>query len=158
MHCAFYCKLCLIFALMKKTLSILIFTLIFSCQKNDDNNVNCNFLLSVPVNASINLNLPQYNQLNFINNPVYVSGYGNKGLIINRIGANSFVAFDAADPNHTPSSCSTLEISGIEGTCKCDDANSYSLFTGEPLGDNTLSCALKAYRAELLGDNVIVTN
>ena len=129
---------------MKKLVILSFCTLLFfGCSKNDDNNSNCNFLLNVGVNTSLNLNLPQYNELNFISNPVYVSGHGNGGLIITNTGTG-FVAFDAADPNHTPSSCSILTISGLEGTCGCNDANKYSIFTGQPLENSELRCGLKA--------------
>jgi hypothetical protein len=140
-----------------KKLAILTFTalLLFSCNKNDDNNSNCNFLLDVGVNASLNLNLPLYGDLNFISNPIYVPGYGNGGLIVTNTGTG-YVAFDAADPNHIPNSCSIISISGLEGTCGCEDANKYSLFTGQPLENPELRCGLKSYRAQLSGDNLII--
>ena len=140
-----------------KKLSIfsLITLLFFACSKNDNSNSNCNFLFNVGVNTSLNLNLPQYNDLNFISNPIYVSGVGNGGLIVTNTGTG-FVAFDAADPNHIPSSCSILNISGLEGTCGCEDQNKYSLFTGQPLDNPNLRCGLKAYRAELSGSNLII--
>lgn len=140
-----------------KKLAILTYTtlLLFSCNKNDDNNSNCNFLLDVGVNASLNLNLPLYGDLNFISNPIYVPGYGNGGLIVTNTGTG-YVAFDAADPNHIPNSCSIISISGLEGTCGCEDANKYSLFTGQPLENPELRCGLKSYRAQLSGDNLII--
>lgn len=129
--------------------------LLFSCSKNDDHNSNCNFLLNIGVSTSLNLNLPQYNELNFISNPIYISGFGNGGIIVTNTGTG-YVAFDAADPNHIPNSCSTLTITGLEGVCGCDDANKYSLFTGQPLENSNLRCGLKAYRAELSGSNLII--
>jgi hypothetical protein len=142
--------------MMKKIAFFYLIALLFlGCSKNDDNNSNCNFLLNVGVNTSLNLNLPQYGDLNFIGNSVYISGQGNGGLIITNTGTG-FVAFDAADPNHTPSSCSILTISQGEGVCGCTDANKYSLFTGQPLENSELRCGLKAYRAELNGDILII--
>lgn len=140
-----------------KKLAIFIFSalLLFNCSKNNDNNRNCNFLLNVGVNASLNLNLPLYGDLNFISNPIYVPGYGNGGLIVTNTGTG-YVAYDAADPNHAPNSCSILSISGLEGTCGCDDANKYSIFTGQPLENPDLRCGLKAYRAQLSGNNLII--
>jgi hypothetical protein len=140
-----------------KKLTVFTFTavLLFSCNKSDDNNSNCNFLLDVGVNASLNLNLPLYGDLNFISNPIYVPGYGNGGLIVTNTGTG-YVAFDAADPNHIPNSCSIISISGLEGTCGCEDSNTYSLFTGQPLENPELRCGLKSYRAQLSGDNLII--
>jgi len=127
----------------------------FGCSKSDDNNDNCNFLLNIGVNTSLNLNLPQYNDLNFISNPIYVQGFGNGGLIVTNTGTG-FVAYDAADPNHIPNSCSIITINGLEGICGCDDANKYSLFTGQPLENPSLRCGLKSYRATISGNNLII--
>ena len=128
-----------------------------TCSNNDDNNSNCNFLLNVGVTVSLNLNLPQYNQLNFPSNPVYVPNEGNGGLIVTNIGSG-FVAFDAADPNHSPNPCSVLTITGLDGKCGCSDENEYSLITGQPLGNPNLRCGLKAYNAQLNGSDLIITN
>ena len=100
--------------------------------------------------------MPQYNDLNFISNPIYISGQGNGGLIVTNTGTG-FVALDAADPNHMLNTCSILTISGLEGICGCVDANKYSLFTGQPLENPDLRCGLKAYRAELSG-NILIIN
>jgi hypothetical protein len=143
--------------MMKKIAVFSLISLLFlSCSKKDDNDSNCNFLQNVGVNTSINLNLPQYNDLNFISNPIYISGQGNGGLIVTNTGTG-FVALDAADPNHMLNTCSILTISGLEGICGCVDANKYSLFTGQPLENPDLRCGLKAYRAELSG-NILIIN
>ena len=88
--------------------------LLWNCSKKDNYDENCNFLLNVGVNLSLNLNLSQYNQLTFPSNPVYVPNEGNGGIIVNNTGTG-YVAFDAADPNHGFSNCSILSIDGIEG-------------------------------------------
>lgn len=153
----FYCKLPVKNLIMKKILFCLsLLVLLSNCSKSNSD-INCNYLLDVGVNATLNLNLPQYSQLAFISNSVYVSGYGNKGLIVINTGTG-FAAWDASDPNHSPNTCSRLEIVGAEGVCGCDDANTYSLFTGQPLNNTELTCGLKAYRIEQNGSNLIITN
>lgn len=142
---------------MKKALLLLLFMfLLISCSKNN-NDVNCNYLLNVGVNANLNLNLPKYSPLNFISNAIYEEGYGNKGIIVMNTGTG-FAAWDASDPNHVPNSCSTLEIVGAEGVCECEDGNTYSLFTGQPLSNPNLTCGLKAYRVEQSGNLLIISN
>ena len=131
--------------------------LTLSCSNSDDSNNNCNYLLNIGVNLTVNLSLPQYNQLNFPSNPVYIASEGNGGIIVTNTGTG-FVAYDAADPNHTPSVCSKLIISGLEGTCGCDDQNKYSLFTGQPLENTSLQCGLKAYRVEESGNSLFISN
>lgn len=128
-----------------------------SCQDDNNYDENCNFLLNVGVNISLNLNLSQYNQLSFPSNPVYVPNEGNAGIIVNNTGTG-YVAFDAADPNHTFSDCSRLSIDGIEGVCGCDDTNRYSLFTGQPLQNPNLLCSLRPYRVERSGNVLYITN
>ena len=128
-----------------------------TCSKNDDANNNCNNLPNIGVNRTIELNLPQYNQLNFPSNPVPIPEEGVGGIIVTNTGTG-FVAFDAADPNHMLSTCSTLIISGLEGTCGCDDQNQYSLFTGQPLNNSALRCGLKAYRVEQSGNTLFISN
>lgn len=128
-----------------------------SCSKSDNNNSNCNFLLNIGVNTSINLSLPQYNPLNFISNPVYIPNEGNGGIIVTNTGTG-FVAYDASDPNHSPNNCSILSIDGLEGICGCEDENKYSLFTGQPLENPNLRCGLKSYRTELNGNNLLIFN
>lgn len=143
---------------MKKSLYSLLFTLLLvSCSKSNINNRNCIFLLDVGVNTSINMNIFPYSSLLFESNSVYVPNVGNAGIIVTNSGIG-FLAWDASDPNHAPSTCSRLEINGIEGTCGCSDANVYSLITGQPLSDPNLTCGLKAYRVEQSGNNLIISN
>ena len=88
---------------------------------------------------------------------MYVPNEGNGGIIVNNTGTG-FVAFDAADPNHVFSNCSVLSISGLEGVCGCNEANKYSLFTGQPLENSELRCGLKAYFVEINGNTLFVSN
>jgi len=143
---------------MKKPLYSLLFLLLFiSCSKSDVNNKNCRFLLNVGVNTTINMSIFPYSNLQFVSNSEFVPNAGNGGIIVTNSGTG-FLAWDASDPNHTPSTCSRLEISGLEGTCGCTDANTYSLITGQPLSDPDLNCGLKAYRVEQSGNDLIITN
>lgn len=129
------------------------FLMLFGCSKNDQKQ-RCNFLLDLNVNATVNLNLPQYSQLQFSGNTVYIANQGNGGIYLSNIG-NQFRAFDAADPSHQFSSCSLLVKDGDVGTCGCNDGNKYSLSTGLPIETNS-GCTMKEYRVENAGDNVLV--
>lgn len=98
-----------------------------------------------------------YTQLQFPSHSEYIPNAGNGGIIVTNSGTG-FLAWDASDPNHTPSTCSRLEINALEGTCGCSDANVYSLITGQPLSDASLRCGLKAYRVEQSGNELIIRN
>jgi hypothetical protein len=144
---------------MKKTALILLL-LIFSCNKDDGNRSNCNFLFDAGVNLQVNTNLPQFNQLQNSFNSVYVSGQGNNGIWLFRLNSSTLYAWDAADPSHQPAACSTLEDSGSGDIviCGCDDANQYSLASGAGLEGNTQPCTLQPYRVDDLGNNVYLVS
>ncbi|WP_179343297.1 hypothetical protein [Winogradskyella ursingii] len=141
--------------MMKKLLITLCFIVFYTCDRNDDR-VNCNFLLNVGVNATVNLNLPQFNQLQFPVNAVRLEGFGNEGIILVRANSSTLLAWDGADPSHVPSACSALEINGINAVCGCEDGNEYSLVTGTAIGENTQPCTLKPYRVENIGNNTYI--
>lgn len=135
---------------------IILLISILACEK-EDQNTNCNYLLDLGVSVSINMNLPQYSQLKFINNPIYIPNYGNGGLIVIKASEGFYRAWDASDPNQYPKTCSILEISGIEAVSGCDDNNTYSLITGQSV-NTVLPCTLKEYPAVQSGNTVIINN
>jgi nitrite reductase/ring-hydroxylating ferredoxin subunit len=134
--------------------AILIFT---SCNDNSLDNPNCQYLFDISVNQVVNMSLPQYSQLQFAGNSVYVSNAGNGGIIVAYTGADYF-AWDAADPNVIQSECSILVNSGLTATSNCDDANEYSLVTGQSLGSDDLPCSLVFYRVEVNGSSLLISN
>jgi hypothetical protein len=147
--------------LMMKKLTTLILILILSCNGDDDNVNNCNFLFDAGVNLTVNTNLPQFSQLQFPGNGVYVPNQGNNGIWLWRLNSSILYAWDAADPSHEPSGCSTLEDTGTGDIveCGCDDGNQYSLATGQAFGENTQPCTLQIYRVDDIGNNTyLVTN
>lgn len=137
-----YCFFCLLF--------------LSACSGGNEVDQNCRFLLDINVQESINLSLPQYSQLQFAGNSVYIPNVGNGGIIIASTGFE-FYAWDASDPNRVPSNCSVLVPSGLTATSGCEDKNSYSLITGEPETPN-LRCSLKFYRVEQNGNNLLIFN
>jgi len=145
---------------MKKILIILTF-LLFACNADDNGGANCNFLFDAGVNLTVDTNLPQFSQLQFPGNGVYVSGQGNNGIWLWRLNTPTLYAWDAADPSHQPSSCSTLEDTGNGDivSCGCEDNNQYSLATGQGFGENTQPCTLRLYRVDDIGNNrYLITN
>ena len=140
---------------MRTFIVVLFFLLLTTCE-NDDTINNCNFLPNIGVNVTLNLNLPEYSQLMFTGNVAYVPNQGNLGLYVINAGTN-YRAWDAADPNHVPSSCSFMKREGGNVTCGCDDENKYDLFTGIVLGQQ-LPCGLKEYRVRVSGNNLVISN
>ncbi|WP_246040989.1 hypothetical protein [Flavivirga rizhaonensis] len=67
---------------MKPVFYLIALIILTSCSKNSVDNKNCNFLLDLGVNVNINLSLPQYSQLPFAGNSVYIENAGNGGLLL----------------------------------------------------------------------------
>ncbi|RNC87814.1 MAG: hypothetical protein ED556_01095 [Winogradskyella sp.] len=116
-------------------------------------------MLNVSVNATINLNLPQFSQLINIGNPVRLEGQGNGGIIIIRTGSQTLRAWDGADPSRQFSSCSILSIVGVNAVSGCGEDIEYNLITGQSIGENQQPCTLLPYRVESIGNNqFLITN
>ena len=142
---------------MKSIFSLICIIFLWSCSSKSNNDRNCNFLLDIGVNFTVDLSLPQYSQLEFAGNSIYIPNIGNGGVIVASTGAD-FLAWDAQDPNHIPSSCSIITPNGLFGTCGCDDKNSYNFITGRPDGNDALPCSLKNYRVQKTGKTLLIFN
>ena len=140
---------------MKPYLYLFISLAFMACSKNSVDE-NCNFIPNIGVNESFNLVFEPFSRLS-IGTSIYVPNYGYRGIFITNTGSG-YVAFEATDPNHIPSPCSKLTLSGNNAICGCEDANTYNLFTGLPVNNSKLRCRLKEYRAEKTGNTLRVYN
>lgn len=141
---------------MKRLIIICVAFILLSGCRSDDIRRDNPFLMDLRFDVNINLNLPQFTNLNFSGNAVYLGGFGNAGIIVVNFGGN-FYAWDAADPNMIPEPCSRLQIVGLEGVSQCQQQNSYSLATGQPLQDGLLY-PLYNYRLRHTGNIIRVFN
>ena len=144
---------------MKKRLYIIIIILsslnilFLSCKKpKQERNP---YLKDFSFNREINLDLPQYSPLKFANNSVLIKEIGIKGVIVFNTGSQ-FLAWEASDPNHFPSSCSTMEPSQFTCSCPCE-GNKYSLYDGQIINGNG-SYTLKPYHVSVNGNILIIYN
>lgn len=137
---------------MKKyALVFIVIPFLFSCSDSGFNNTNP-FVPNYTFVLDLNLNLPEYSNLKFVSNAVYISGIGARGVIVFNTGSG-YNAFDAACPNQAISACSTMTIKGINAVCGCDNAE-YSLFTGQ----GKLQYPMKQYRVQVNGNMLRVYN
>lgn len=149
--------------LMRYTRPLIGFLLILislSCS-NDEGDRNP-FLANVGFNFEVNLNLPLYSPLTNIGNAVLVEsqGIGIRGVFVVNTGFDLFRAFEASCPNHAPSPCSTMDLSGQLATCSCEDFE-YNLLTGQQLNrpdDGKEYFDMLEYRAVKNGSSVIISN
>lgn len=140
----------------KYLLLFLIIPFFFGCTTNSVNNKNP-YIPNYSVNFNIYLNLPEYSNLKFVSNPVYIPNQGVRGIIVFNNSGTTYNAFDAACPNQDISSCATpMTIKEGYGyaRCTCDNAE-YSLFTGQSSGKQY---PMKQYRVEVNGDMLRVYN
>ncbi|TLX24499.1 hypothetical protein FE904_16740 [Chryseobacterium indologenes] len=136
---------------MKKTFSILsIFILLISsslyinsCGSREDT-VSC--FPNNPINVTLNLSLPAYNNLNYDNGWVYVNEQqsGTRGLIIVRVG-NAFKVYDRNAPHICPDNNTTLEVKNNIAIICPKDNSTWILRTGQPESGSKTSLPPKTY-------------
>lgn len=104
-----------------------------SCGHREET-VNC--FPEVPVNVSININLPAYHHLWNIGGWMYLDeqASAHRGLIVVRTGNNTFKIYDRNAPHICPNGeQTTLEVrDNIKIICPKDQAE-WILITGEPV-------------------------
>lgn len=143
---------------MKKIILILsVAFLLFSCGNDDQRRHNNPYLTSPVINLQLNLNLPEYNQLNFPGNSIIITSQGIRGIVIYNIDNSQYAAFELSDPNHIPNDCSRMEVEGIEATCHCNDDNKYNIITGQHLTSPDMY-PMQRYRSERTGNIVRISN
>lgn len=138
-------------------IAVFSFLTLTACEENSLNNEECQFLLDVVVNETINLNFPQFSTLTSPG-ALFVPNAQNRGLIVVNTGTG-FAAFDAADPNRVFETCSILNVDGFIATSSCEDGNEFELINGAPTAKNpNLRCSLRRYRVQQNGNILSVFN
>ena len=143
---------------LKKMKTLFVLILMFSCSKDD---IKRNpYLHEVSFSHSINLNLPEYDNLNFAGGSKLVPYGGINGILIFNINGNDIFAWEASCSNHKLEICSKLSIEGLLANCSCDNFK-YSLATGQLLEGgivNSSQYPLLNYRSERSGNTIIISN
>jgi len=140
---------------MKKLFVLLITFLLFNCAGSQENN---DLLPYISVNETINLDLPQYINLQVPGGWTYTSG-GLKGIIIYNINGTQFKAFERAAP-HLPLSktCSQMEVvNNLKMVCPCDDSE-FNILNGAPLTSGVDYFAREYLVTNLNGSVLRITN
>jgi len=139
---------------MIKFLFLVSTILILGCTSNGVENDCFPF---ITVNESVNLDLPQFIDLQVPGGWAYTSG-GLQGLIIYNINGVQFKAFDRLCPGQTISSCSQMIVdSNLRILCQCDDSE-FNILNGAPLTEGT-NCFANEYLVENLNGSLLrITN
>ena len=142
--------------IMRKFLVLCLLISIISCEKNE----TIDLLPNVPVNVVIDLNLPQYIDLQTPTGWVYTSGGndGLKGILIQNTGIGSppYKAFERACPNNDCVSPMIFDGSLVM-KCQCDDSE-YSIIDGSPQTSGNINIA-REYRVLVVSPTALnITN
>ena len=136
-----------------------LFFSLLGCGTDEDSLGQYNpYLINPQVNITLNLNLPQYNDLNFPGGSAIITSQGIRGIVVYRLNEDLFTAFELSDPNHIPNDCSMMTINGIEATCTCpNEDNTYNIVTGEHKTMPELYPML-GYRIDRSGNTLRISN
>lgn len=138
---------------MRKLFLLLPFIMFFSCEKNVTNDI----LPNVSVNVTINIDLPQYIDLQTPTGWAEITG-GIKGILIQNTGIGNppYKAYDRACPNND---CATPMIfdGSLKMKCPCDNSE-YSIIDGSPQTSGNIHFA-REYRVNVLNSSTLnITN
>lgn len=139
---------------MRPVKLVLIFLLLaapFSCKKK----VKDHPIPSVPFNVTIDLTLPSYSDLNGAGGWAYAAG-GIKGIIIYRISADAFVAWERQSPEDPDNTCSSGLTTNADNFLELDDQCSgakFSMYDGSPISGS--EWGLRQYRTYWDGGNIL---
>ncbi|MDR9456000.1 MAG: hypothetical protein RI572_01205 [Salegentibacter sp.] len=143
---------------MKKIIfGLIIPVFLVGCSTDDNNRLNNPNLPDLNFRIQLNLDLPEYNNLQYPGNSYSTYSNGIKGIVVYNINNSQYTAFELSDPNHPPNNCSAMQVTGITAKCQCDDGNEYNIVTGE-LTAGEGQYTLKPYRIERRGNAIEVYN
>ncbi len=139
---------------MKKFLFLLVILLTIGCANNNREN-NCYPYFNV--NETVNLELPQFIDLQVPGGWAYTNG-GLQGLIVYNLNGVQFKAFDRLCPGQNLSSCSQMIVGdNLRMICLCDDSE-FNILNGAPLTDG-ISCFANEYLVDNLNGSILrITN
>ncbi len=120
------------------------------CNKNNQNPVPI-----VPVDITIDIQLPSYSTLQGVGGWTYLNG-GSKGIIVYRKGIDEFVAFDRHSPADPNGSCPVPlypdDQNFLQLIDSCNNAV-FSLYDGSPVSNSIYG--LRQYATQFNGNNLL---
>ena len=137
---------------MRRLLYFILLISLIACEKNETNDI----LPDQDVNVTVDLNLPQYIDLQIPSGWAYTNG-GLRGIVVLNTGTGNpnFKAFDRACPNYDCTSPMTFDGS-LKLTCPCDKSI-YSIIDGSPQTSGNKYFA-REYKVTEIGNALIISN
>ena len=136
----------------------------FSCKK--PSTLGPNPVPYVSVYDQIDISTPLYSSLQNEGGYIYISGYGNKGLLVLQDFVGNYWAFDRTCPYHITSPCGVVRMStsGLSIVCGSYSGSKLDTCCGTTYGlDGTVTHGpgkypLKAYRVSVSGTLLTISN
>ena len=120
------------------------------CNKQNQNPVPF-----VPVDVTIDIQLPSYSNLQGVGGWTYLNG-GSRGIIVYRKGIDEFVAFDRHSPADPDGTCLLPlypdEQNFLQLKDSCNNAV-FSLYDGSPVSNSIYG--LRQYATQFNGNNLL---
>ncbi len=119
------------------------------------NNLNQHPVPFVPVDITIDIQLPSYSDLQGVGGWSYLNG-GSRGIIVYRKGIDEFVAFDRHSPADPDGICPAALYPDPQNFLQLlDSCNSavFSLYDGSPIGGSAYG--LRQYATQFNGNNLL---
>ena len=137
---------------MKQLLVICLGLLLLSSKCNNQNQHPVPF---VPVDVTIDMQLPSYSNLQGVGGWTYLNG-GSRGIIVYRKAIDEFVAFDRHAPSDPEGSCPIAlypdDQNFLQLIDSCNNAV-FSLYDGSPVSNSIFG--LRQYATQFNGNNLL---
>jgi hypothetical protein len=136
-----------------KTLVFLLLGLLLlsaNCKQQNQNPVPF-----VPVDVTIDIQLPSYSELQGVGGWTYING-GSRGIIIYRLGIEDFVAFDRHSPADPDGTCSLPLFPDAQNFLQLKDTCNnavFSMYDGSPVSNSIYG--LRQYATQFNGNNLL---
>ncbi len=119
------------------------------------NNQNQNPVPFVPVDVTIDIQLPSYSNLQGVGGWSYLNG-GSRGIIVYRKGIDEFVAFDRHSPADISGTCPFPLYPDSQNFLQLKDSCNnavFSLYDGSPVSNSIYG--LRQYATQFNGNNLL---
>jgi hypothetical protein len=137
---------------MKQLLGMCFGLLLLSAKCNNQNQHPVPF---VPVDITIDMQLPSYSNLQGVGGWTYLNG-GSRGIIVYRKAIDEFVAFDRHAPSDPEGSCPMAlypdDQNFLQLIDSCNNAV-FSLYNGSPVSNSIFG--LRQYATQFNGNNLL---
>lgn len=135
--------------------NLLLFCFGFLLLSSKCNNQNQNPVPFVPVDVTIDIQLPSYSNLQGVGGWTYLNG-GSRGIIVYRKGIDEFVAFDRHSPVDVSGTCPFPLYPDSQNFLQLKDSCNnavFSLYDGSPVSNSIYG--LRQYATQFNGNNLL---